>query len=336
MAGADQRQPPAIVLRRVELRFGDVVGLHDVTLDVAPGQLMGLIGPSGSGKSTAIRLVAGALRAQAGEVWVLGHRPVRLPAAMRAHLGVMPQRVALYEELTVGENVDFVAALYGLLLPRRRRRVRGTLEWLGLSSVRARRASELSGGQKRRLQLACALVHDPQVLLLDEPLAGVDPLLRQRIWAELHRLRAAGRAIVVATQYVAEADHCDRVALLDGGRLVASAAPGALRHALGRGDRVEIELREPFDPVHLPPIPGVRSVTALTPTVVRADTDDASRDLPAILAAFHQVGGEPIRFVHRDASLDDVFTELVARARGGGTGAGTPGDDAAPRSEPRQ
>ncbi len=336
MAEVERRQPPAIVLQHVGLRFGDVVGLHDVTLDIAPGQLVGLIGPSGSGKSTAIRLVAGALRPQAGEVWVLGQRPARLPAAMRARLGVMPQRVSLYDELTVGENVDFVAALYGLLPLRRRRRVRATLEWLGLSSVRTRRASELSGGQKRRLQLACALVHDPQVLLLDEPLAGVDPLLRQRIWAELHRLRAGGRAIVVATQYVAEADHCDRVALLDGGRLVASAPPGALRHALGRRDRVEIELQEPFDPARLPPIPGLRSIKALTPTVVRADVDDASRDLPAVLAALRQVGGEPIRFAHRDASLDDVFTDLVARARGGGTGAGTSGNSAEPRSGTRQ
>ena len=135
----------------------------------------------------------------------------------------MPQHTTLYDDLTVKENLDFVASLYGLFLFARRRRIRALLEWLDLSEASGRRAGKLSGGMRRRLQLACALVHDPDLVFLDEPTAGIDPLVRQAIWQELHRLRDAGRTLVITTQYVPEAEECDTVALIADGRLVAFA-----------------------------------------------------------------------------------------------------------------
>ena len=160
----------------------------------------------------------------------------------------MPQSFTLYPDLTARENVDFVASLFGMLWRARHRRTREVLQLVDLWEVRGRRAGGLSGGMQRRLELACALVHDPTLLFLDEPTAGIDPLLRATIWDELHRLRDAGRTLLVTTQYVNEAESCDRVALISDGRLIALAEPDdAAAQAIG-GDVVEIETASAVDP----------------------------------------------------------------------------------------
>ena len=188
-----------------------------------PATSSGLIGPSGAGKTTTIRVLTGALVPTNGKVSVLGEEPRHFRRQTRERIGYMPQSFTLYPDLTVRENVDFVASLFGMLVPR------GTdqagPELVDLWDVRSRRAGRLSGGMQRRLELACALVHDPALLFLDEPTAGIDPLLRARIWTELHRLRDAGRTLIVTTQYVNEAESCDRVALISDGRLLALATP---------------------------------------------------------------------------------------------------------------
>ena len=159
----------------------------------------------------------------------------------------MPQHVSLYDDLTVGENLDFVASLYGLFMFKRRARIRALLDWLELTDARKRRAGDLSGGMRRRLQLACALVHDPELVFLDEPTAGIDPLVRQSIWRELHRLREAGRTLLITTQYVPEAEECDVVALIAEGRLIAFDTPEALRHLAFGGQLLEVETSDPVD-----------------------------------------------------------------------------------------
>ena len=173
--------------------YGDVLAVQDVSLRVAGGTILGLIGPSGSGKTTTIRMILGMLRPDAGEVHVLGEEPRHFRRRTRERIGYQPQSFVMYPDLTARENVNFVAATFGLLWRKRRRRVREVLELVGLWDRRDRRAGDLSGGEQRRLELCCALVHEPALLVLDEPTAGVDPLLRQDIWDELERLREPGR-----------------------------------------------------------------------------------------------------------------------------------------------
>ena len=224
---------------------------------------MGIIGPSGAGKTTLVRLMTGALAPTDGEVRVMGEDPLRFRRETRERIGYMPQSFALYPDLTTRENVDFVASLFGLLWWRRRRRTREVLQWVDLWDVRSRRAGRLSGGMQRRLELASALVHDPEIAFLDEPTAGIDPLLRATIWKELHRLRDAGRTLLVTTQYVNEAESCDAVVLIAEGRAIATGTPDELRRTAMGGDIVVIDTRDPVDaaalrrgPRHPPPRAG--------------------------------------------------------------------------------
>ena len=168
----------AVVIERATKRFGDAIAVDDISLTVPSGTILGVIGPSGAGKTTTVRMLTGALSPTEGEVRVLGEDPRRFRRQTRERIGYMPQQFTLYPDLTARENVDFVASLFGVLWRTRHRRTREVLELVDLWDVRGRRAGDLSGGMQRRLELACALVHDPALLFLDEPTAGIDPLLR--------------------------------------------------------------------------------------------------------------------------------------------------------------
>jgi ABC-2 type transport system ATP-binding protein len=312
--GSGQSSP---TVEAVELtrRFGDVVALDAVSFAVAPGQLLGVIGPSGAGKTTAIRILTGALAPTSGMARVLGQDASRLPRRARERIGYMPQLFSLFPDLTVGENADFVASLFGLLIARRRRRVREVLELVDLWTVRGRRAADLSGGMQRRLELACAMVHEPAVLFLDEPTAGLDPLLRTVIWGELHRLRQAGRTVLVTTQYVGEAEECDQVALFSSGRLIAYAAPEAMRREAMGGEMVEIETADMFDVRAVANLAPVRFVRQLTPRAIQVTTDNADTALPLILPAIAAAGGRVTSSRTYEPSFDHVFAALVQRDR---------------------
>src|ERR1700736_3074942 len=209
----------------VSRHYGDVAAVDGISLQGNPGTILGVIGPSGSGKTTMIRMLTGTLEPTAGKLTVLGQIPRKFTRHAREKIGYMPQHFVLYEELTASENLSFVAALFGLLWPKRGRRVKEMLKLVDLWEARGRRARQLSGGMQRRLELACALVHDPLLLFVDEPTAGLDPMLRQKIWAEFRRLREIGRTLVVTTQYVGEAEYCDAVAALSQAGLTALAGP---------------------------------------------------------------------------------------------------------------
>ena len=224
---------------------------------VPQGTILGIIGPSGAGKTTLVRLMTGALTPTDGEIRVMGEDPGRFKRRTRERIGYMPQQFALYPDLTTRENVDFVASLFGLLWWRRRRRTRQVLELVDLWSVRDRRAGRLSGGMQRRLELASALVHEPAVLFLDEPTAGIDPLLRSTVWRELSRLRDEGRTLLVTTQYVGEAEGCDAVLLISDGRVIAAGTPDDLRRTAIGGDMVDVETAAPIDLASLRQIDGV-------------------------------------------------------------------------------
>jgi ABC-2 type transport system ATP-binding protein len=306
-------------------RFGRVVALHDLTLGVPAGATLGLIGPSGAGKTTTMRLLTGGLAPSDGLVRVLGENPRKFRRQTRERIGYMPQRFVLYPDLTAQENVSFVASLFGLLWRRRRQRVRDVLRLVDLWDARNRRASDLSGGMQKRLELACALVHDPYLLFLDEPTAGLDPLLRKSIWDELHRLRAGGRTLIVTTQYVGEAEECDAVALIAHGRMIALASPENLRREALGGEVVEIETTRPFDATALQGLPQVRSVRQPGPRNIWVIAENVGAAIPVLVDAVSSAGGDVVSAREFRPSFDDVFAELVARERNGSAGPMTVG-----------
>jgi ABC-2 type transport system ATP-binding protein len=302
-----------VEMHGVSHRFDHREVLSGIDLTVPRGTILGIIGPSGAGKTTTIRLLTGAISPTRGEVSVMGRVPKRFRRADREQIGYMPQSFTLYEDLTAGENIDFVASLFGMLWRRRRKRVREVLKLVGLWDVRGRQAGRLSGGMQRRLELACALVHQPELLILDEPTAGIDPLLRGSIWEELHRLRDAGRTLLVTTQHVSEADECDRVAMIVRGRIIALAPPDELRRLATDGDLLDIETSAVFDGAVLNGMRGIRAVTQDGPRHLRIVVADAGSSLPDIVDKIKATGVEVASAREQRLSFDDIFAILVAR-----------------------
>jgi ABC-2 type transport system ATP-binding protein len=321
----------AVDINGVAHRFGEVVAINGISLAVPPATIMGIIGPSGSGKTTTIRVITGALLPDHGEVTVLGENPRVFRRRTREKIGYMPQLFVLYPDLTARENVDFVAALFGLLGGTRRQRVDEVLELVDLADAADRRAAQLSGGMQRRLALACALVHQPILLILDEPTAGIDPLLRQRVWDELRRLRDAGVTLIITTQYVTESEYCDSVALISTGELVALGAPDDLRRQALGGEVIEVVTAHPFEARSLPPIDGVVQVRQTGPREMLVIAEDAGRAGPLVVDAVDDAGGDVESSREYRPTFDEVFTSIVQShaeqgqpAGGGAAAAGAP------------
>lgn len=222
-----------------------VAAVDGVSLTVRPGEAYALVGPDGAGKTTAIRLMVGALGLEAGSVTILGYDLVRQPEQARAAIGYLPQRFSLYHDLTVYENLAFFGAVRGIEPKSLPGRVRELLGFVGLAGFEERLAGALSGGMRQKLGLACALIHRPRLLLLDEPTGGVDPITRQDFWQLLIRLLAEGAGVVVSTPYMDEAVRCSRLGFMVGGRLLATGAPRALLAPLaGRILELQAEPRD--------------------------------------------------------------------------------------------
>jgi len=309
---ADGRDHPAVSLDRVAKRYGSTVALDGVSLDVRRGEMFGLIGPDGAGKTTMIRLMAGLLRADAGALRTLGHDPVREHRAVTKRVGYFSQRFSLYGDLTVDENIAFFAEIHGLWRHQARRD--RLLELTQLTPFRTRLADRLSGGMKQKLALACTLVHEPELILLDEPTTGVDPVSRREFWKLLSEFLEQGLTIVMATPYLDEAERCSRVALLHQGRLLALNDPSTIR-ATHPGEIVEV-VASPFERavavvsalaeagtpqtfgerMHLRVghLGGEAAVARLTHALQQAECTDVQ-----------------VRVVH--ASLEDVFIDLLTR-----------------------
>jgi ABC-2 type transport system ATP-binding protein len=297
----------------VSRSFGDVLAVDRVTMTVPQGALLGLIGPSGSGKTTLVRMLTGTLLPSSGEIRVLGRAPHEFPRTTREVIGYVPQDFVLYPDLTASENVAFVASLFGMFWWRRRRRVREVLELLGLWDVRHRRAKELSGGMRRRLEVACGLVHEPVLLFIDEPTAGVDPLLSRDIWEEFRRLRST-RTLLVTTQSVEEAELCDHVAVLHRGRVVALDTPDALRHSIWGGEVIEVTTERPVEAEAFRGVAGIRQLRQTGPRRVLLVAEDAGSAAPRIVEAARAQNSGVASIDPYRPSFSDVLAAIVERA----------------------
>ncbi|MGE5623651.1 MAG: ABC transporter ATP-binding protein [Methanocella sp.] len=234
---------PVIRVHGLKKNFGDFVAVAGLDFAVKQGEIFGFIGPNGSGKSTTIRMLLGLLSPTAGGGTVLGYDISRESEAIRRRIGYMAQKFSLYDELTAGENIRFYAGVYGLAGEEAGRRIREALSLVGLSGIERLKTSELATGWRQRLALACALVHRPRLLFLDEPTGGVDPIARRDFWDLLYALASDGVTIFVTTHYMDEADHCHHLCLIHDGRIVTYGTPREIKERAGARDLEEIFAR---------------------------------------------------------------------------------------------
>ena len=295
-------------------RFGDQVAVQGVSFQVPRGNIFGFIGPSGSGKTTTIRLLLGVYKPTEGKALVLGDEAGHFTKETRARIGYMPQLSVLYRDLSVWENLNFAASIYGMS-PLRGKRLQELLHFVELSEHQHKLVRNLSGGMQRRLSLASTLVHDPELLYLDEPTAGVDPVLRRKFWDHFEALKKQGHTLFVTTQYVSEAAYCDLVGVLANGRLSTVDTPHGLRHQAFGGDLVEIRAATDIAYDHLLFLgrqPFVRAnVERLDNRRVRLVVDEAATAIPALLDRCREQGLEIESIEEYLPPFDDVFVELV-------------------------
>ncbi len=300
----------AISARSLARHFGAVVAVDGIDLDVPRAQIYGFLGPNGSGKSTTIRMLCGLLVPTRGTATVLGHPVPREAETVRRKLGYMTQRFSLWDDLSVTENLEFMCRVYGLDRTARRRQTEDRIRTYDLGSFSDQRAGTLSGGQRQRLALAAATLHDPELLLLDEPTSGVDPQNRRDFWESLFALVSRGTTILVSTHYMDEAERCHRLAILDRGRIAAEGEPKQLARSLD-ATVIEIECAD-LTAVRraLAGMPAVRSMAQLgnrLHVLMRRDAVNPQDELRALLAgqgieaAVERVG----------ATLEDVFVAAI-------------------------
>jgi ABC-2 type transport system ATP-binding protein len=302
----------SISFDRVTKQYGKTTAVNDLSFSVERGEMFGLIGPDGAGKTTTIRLICGLLPATSGTVRVLDLDPIRDHRRLTDSVGYLSQRFSLYGDLSVDENVAFFAEIHGVRdFAARRDRL---LELTHLAPFRTRLAERLSGGMKQKLALACTLVHEPDLIVLDEPTTGVDPVSRREFWKLLSEFLSQGITILMATPYLDEAERCTRVALLHEGRLLALDRPGALRDTL-QGSIFEVIVREHREAMKvLRQVPNVLDVQTFGERAhVRTDRDD--RDAAARIESALRAAGltvESIRPIQN--SLEDVFIARLEEA----------------------
>ena len=300
----------AITFDRVTKRYGDLIAVDQVSLTIERGEMFGLIGPDGAGKTTSIRMACGLLRADFGEIRVLGHDPVKQHRAVTADLGYLSQRFSLYGDLSIDENIAFFAEIHGV--PRYEPSRDRLLEMTQLAPFRSRRADRLSGGMKQKLALACTLVHEPKILLLDEPTTGVDPVSRREFWKLLSEFLSRGLTIVMSTPYLDEAERCSRVALLHDGQLLAVDRPQRLQAHL-EGQLLEVSVRDGRPPLDvLRSIPGIADVQSFGDRAhVRVRDRQTAAAASAITQAVERAGASGVSVRPISASLEDVFIDLI-------------------------
>ena len=303
---------PIVAAQGLTKRFGKLTAVDQLNFSVMPGEIFGLVGPDGAGKTTTMRMLASVMRPDAGHIEVDGIDVLAHPERTKQHVSYMPQRFGLYEDLTVDENIRFYADLFEVPAELWRERAATMLAASDMTRFRQRLAGQLSGGMKQKLGLVCSLVHTPRVLLLDEPTTGVDPVSRREFWQILYSLRAEGVAMVISTAYLDEAERCDRLALLHGGRMMYCDTPSRLKAGMP-GAMLEIASPEPRrlrDVVQA--VAGVRSVL-LIGIGAHVHVDDADLCLPRITQALAAAGIATSWITEVSPSIEDLFVALLKK-----------------------
>ena len=302
----------SVVVRELVKKFGDFTAVDHINLETGRGEVFGFLGPNGAGKSTTIRILCGLLRPTSGSATVAGFDVAQQPEAVRQHIGYMSQKFSLYDDLRVIENLRFFAGLYNVPPEMAEKRIGWALEMAGLNEHQRLLTGTLPGGWKQRLALGCAVLHQPPIVFLDEPTSGVDPISRRQFWELIHHMAGEGVTVFVTTHYMEEAEYCNRLALIERGRIVALGTPGELKQRSMKGELLLVECAPLGRAVELAQqAPGVLDAAvfgnALHLVVEKAETaipelrEDLSKRGVTVTAI------EPIR-----PTLEDVFVSLTA------------------------
>ena len=306
-----------VVAQNVTKTFGDEVAVDNLSMHVPRGKIFGFIGPSGCGKTTTVRMLTGVHSPTSGQISVLGRDPVHFTKSDRERIGYLIQSFVLYPELTVWENLNFAASLYGVSIFGRPRRLNHLLEFVELTEDKHKRASELSGGMKRRLSLAATMVHNPELLFLDEPTAGIDPLLRRKFWDYFKALQEESHTLFITTQYVGEAAYCDLVGVMHEGRLLMVETPDGLRKKALGGEIVSIKTTEWIkyeDRKKLEALPFVQGkVKVISDSEIELIVDEASTAMPALMEASQAARINIETMEEIIPPYDDVFVRIIER-----------------------
>jgi ABC-2 type transport system ATP-binding protein len=308
-----------IIIRAHNLtkKFGEETAVDTITLEIPRGKIFGFIGPSGSGKTTTVRLMLGVYQPTGGEVTVLDRPPLKFTRQEREKIGYMPQLFVLYPALTVWENLNFAASLYGVSW-RRHERLHELLSLVELQGHQRKLVGNISGGMQRRLSLATALIHNPELLFLDEPTTGIDPILRRKFWDHFKGLQAEGRTLFVTTQYVGEAAYCDYIGVMDEGQLLVVEKPEELRRRASGGDMSDMTLNRRLtyaERTQLRAEPFVREVITVEEGSYRVVVNDASVDIPRLITWSTEQGAEIESIREYLLPFDDAFVKLIEKER---------------------
>jgi len=309
--------PPAIEVVHIVKRYGDFEAVKDVSFSVADGEIFGLLGPNGAGKSTLIRMMTTLIPLTAGKAIVAGHDVAKDPDAVRRMIGVIPQALTSDPDLTVEENLSIYAKLYSVPKAEREKNIAEVLKAVDLIKWRGAQVKTLSGGMRRRVEIARGLVHNPSIFFLDEPTTGLDPVSRIAVWEMLNNLRSTRNlTILLTTHYMEEADKlCDRIAIVDYGKLVALGTPIDLKHSVPGANVVEVHFnRETAEwQGRLEKLDGVSSVQAESAGFYRVLTSSGSRTIMQLVELAAQLGETLTSLSVQNTTLDDVFVHYTGR-----------------------
>jgi len=304
-----------IQVQELEKVYGDFTAVDNVSFEAASGSIFGLLGPNGAGKSTTIGCISGLLAPTKGRVSVLGHDVVREPVAAKSALGVVPQELALYEDLSARENLSYWGAAYGLRGAALKERVDQVLDVISLADRGKEPAKNFSGGMKRRLNFGCGIVHEPKVLLLDEPTVGVDPQSRVGLLDLVRSQAAAGTCVLYTTHYMEEAqDLCEQLAIMDHGKVIAHGTLAELRGM--NGERDLLRVGGTFEPERVRAAVGEldgAEIVSLDETALMLGVEGASRELPRILRLLEDAGSQLRETTLSQPSLESLFIKLTGR-----------------------
>jgi ABC-2 type transport system ATP-binding protein len=306
----------AIRAENLTRSFGGLAAVDRLSFTVAEGEIFGLVGPDGAGKTTTMRLLTAILDPTGGDAWVMGRHTVRQAEAIKEDIGYMSQRFGLYPDLTVMENIDFYADIYGVPRRGRQQPVDRLLEFSNLTPFKKRLAGNLSGGMKQKLGLACALIHTPKVLFLDEPTNGVDPVSRRDFWRILYQLLRQRVTIFVSTAYLDEAERCNRVGLIHRGRLLACGTPDEVKRLM-HGTILEVRAQEPRQAATVLK-ERLSAAVGLFGDRVHVVSMEPERTTAEAMAALAQAGLDVVGVRAIEPSLEDVFISVLAEQEGSG------------------